>query len=74
MRGEVSISRLTTAWNDASGLALRVGLQVRPQTTFAVTPAIAFTTGRQQAVRFTRQFGLHLAFRVDSQVPLGLAS
>lgn len=53
---------------------MRTNLQTGPQTTFAITPAITYTTGLQQTVRLSLQIGPQLASRVDRQVPVDLAS
>ena len=58
----------------ASRLALRVKPQTHPQTTFEVTPAIAFRTSWELTARLNRQIELHLVFGIDCQIPVGFAS
>ena len=60
--------------NEASGLALRVELQTRPQTTFEVTPAIPLGIGWQEAMRFGRQVGLDSHLGIGCQVEVGFAT
>jgi hypothetical protein len=61
------------ARNEASGLALRVKPQTRPQTTFGITPAVTFGLDWQQTARLSRQIELPLAFGIDCQVAAGFA-
>jgi hypothetical protein len=61
------------ARNEASGFALRVDLQTHPQTTFEITPAIAFRISWQLTARLGRQIALHFGFGIDCQFPVGFA-
>jgi hypothetical protein len=61
------------AQNEASELAVKIARQIGPQTTIAITPATASSTGSQKAMRIGRKTSPAVPSRISRQVTVGFA-